>query len=119
MSWEFKPGMKVVCVNTGELHPFKGCNTHLKENGIYTLNWVGFATHERVNYIGVTLKEIEANFNNPEYRPFLAERFRPLQSKGMDLLNSIVQGVNTGLLVVEDEKYMTQFRKTQRRKQDA
>jgi hypothetical protein len=117
MTWEFKPGMKVVCVYSD----FKFFNQEIvpKEGQVYTIrnftHWDG--------RLGIRLEEIV----NKEQKysistglvvtecSFLVKRFRPLQSKGIDLLNSIVAGVNSGRLVVEDEKYMTRFRKSQKK----
>lgn len=111
--WNFKPGMKVVCVNTSAIPPFVLPPTNIKEGETYTLTWVGPCwIAAGTEYLGVKLEGIEHDYHNDHrYKPFMAQRFRPLQSNFSSLLNEIVQGVNTGKLKVEDDKYMSKFKR--------
>lgn len=117
MSWEFKPGMKVVCIKASSKR--SGCDEIQTEvNKIYTIRGV-MPCPSGTGFIGILLEEI---INQPQkYLNYFGEvlyhskLFRPLQTQFTSLLNSIVAGVNGGNLVVEDDKYMEKFKKTRKK----
>lgn len=117
MSWEFKPGMKVVCIVTSKKRPeYDEIQTEV--NKIYTIRDIR-PCPSGSEVIGLLLEEI---VNKPQHylRHFgeclySKNIFRPLQTQFTSLLNSIVAGVNGGRLVVEDDKYMKKFKKSQRK----
>ncbi len=88
MSWDFKVGQKVVCVNIEHAQHYQPLCLFLTVGNIYTIRWIGmFTWFTRTSFqekLGVRLEEVisdrDCNVNGPD-TPFFADRFRPLIKK--------------------------------------
>lgn len=116
MTWEFKPGMKVVCLQSFNGNKLSHTIIVPKVGEIYTIRDIHPGTlPEQIDKVFLRLDEIvNAIFQYKEgiqEASFWADKFRPLQTQFTNLLNSIVAGVNGDKLVVEDDKYMKNYRR--------
>lgn len=110
MSWEFKVGMKVVCVDDMPPPKYWDGTVHavpLRKGETYTLRWVGAhdfhsdGLQPAVKVVGVYRPDPEGN---PDDRPFAADRFRPLVSKpdAIEQFREIARGVSNGKPIIDD-----------------
>ncbi len=91
MSWDFKVGDKVVCVNIDHSQSYQSLCLFLTVGNIYTIRWIGefkfrLALMKNMETaIAVRLNEVDGvdrdcQINGPDV-PFFAYRFKPLIKK--------------------------------------
>lgn len=101
MTWDFKVGDKVVCVDDADQFAFfyDAPNAVVKDQ-IYTVRWVG------VDRCGLCIRVFGPRERGAaDSVPFKASRFRPIQSKAIETFRKIAQGVSDGKPIVEDTEY--------------
>jgi len=74
-------GMKVVCVVGDDMNDFGF--RELETRHVYTIRWVGPASHRGQAYVGVRLFETGQRGRGDV--PFRANRFRPVQTRKTDI----------------------------------
>lgn len=92
MSWEFRPGMKVVCIKRGEwLGPFGEMrleNEYPVYRGIYTIRDVSICSADGEVYLRfeeLRNPQVEPDFDGEIEARFWAAQFRPLVERKTDI----------------------------------
>ncbi|WP_313666277.1 hypothetical protein [Shinella sp.] len=96
MTHQFYAGMQVVCID--DQVPLEGGKTvkdaNLTEGDIFTLRWVGMASHYVFgDYLGVKLEGIDSKFGEAwglSDAPYAARRFRPLVKDRLGSLRALL-----------------------------
>lgn len=108
MSYDFHVGQKVVCVDDSSTGADSGL-IGLKIGNQYTIRWVGIYDHGVAWGPMLCVRVLGIDRANSDFLPdgvdvpLRANRFRPLVSKSMELLHSIVRAVNDGKPLIPDK----------------
>ncbi|WP_152045476.1 hypothetical protein [Aureimonas psammosilenae] len=96
MAWDFRPGMRVVCVD--DQHTNRYDVSEIVKGSIYTICWVGEGQMQSGEFVvAVRLVEVPSRLSvrgQPSDKPFRASRFRPVREANIDCLRAHLEPRN-------------------------